>query len=112
MGGEGHPGGRGGRRGERGSELPVVGRGLIELELRDSIGSGEIEGRRLVEVEFGLGRAASGGHAGRPMGQVEVEEDALDGGGEGDEGDDLHLSTADGAEEREHIVDAGQELGP
>jgi len=87
MGGEGHPGGRtgrGGRRGERGSELPVVGRGLIELELRDNIGSGGIEGRRLVEVELGLGRATGGGHAGRPMGQVEVEEDALDGGGEGD----------------------------
>ena len=89
-----------------------MGSGLIELVLRDGLRSGEIEGRGLVEVEFGLGRAASGGHAGRPMGQVEVEEDALDGGGEGDEGDDLHLSTADGAEEREHFVDAGQELGP
>jgi len=42
------------------------------------------EGRGLVKVEFGLGRPASGGDAGRPMGQVEKEEDALDGRGEGD----------------------------
>jgi len=89
-----------------------MGSGLIELVLRDGFGSREVEGRGLVEVEFGLGRAASGGHAGRPMGQVEVEEDALHGGREGDERDDPHLATAGGAQQREHFVDPGQELGP
>jgi hypothetical protein len=94
------------------SGIPVLGSGLIELVLRAGLGIGEVEGGGLVEVEFGLGRAASGGDTGRPMGQIEVEEDALDGGGEGDEGDDAHLTAAGGAEEREHLVDAGQELGP
>jgi len=118
MGDRGRPDGRGQRVAEEGNEagrpsgIPVLGRGLIELEVRESVGSGEIEGRGLVEVQLGLGRAASGGYAGRPMGQVEMEEDALYGGGEGDEGDDAHLTAADGAEEREHLVDAGQELGP
>jgi hypothetical protein len=96
----------------RPSGLPVMGSGLIELVVRDGVGSGEIEGRGLVEVQLGLGRAASGGDAGRPMGEVEMEEDALDGGGEGDERDDPHLTAADGTQEREHLVDAGQELGP
>jgi hypothetical protein len=58
-----------------------VRRGLIELILRDEFGSREVEGRGLIEVELGLGRAPSGGRAGRPMRQVEVEEDALYGGG-------------------------------
>jgi hypothetical protein len=46
------------------------------------------------------------------MRQVEMEEDALHGGGEGDEGDDPHLALAGGAQEREDFVDAGQGLGP
>lgn len=85
---------------------------MIELELWDRFRSGVIEGRGLVEVELGLGRVTSGGHAGRPMGQVEVEENALHGGGEGDEGDDPHLTTAGRAQEGQHFVDAGQEPGP
>jgi hypothetical protein len=104
----------------RASGIPVVGwglielelrdglRGLIELELRDGLRSREVEGRGLVEVEFGLGRTPSGGHAGGSMRQVEMEEDALQGGGEGDKRDDPHLSTACGAQKREHFVDAGQ----
>ena len=96
----------------RASGIPVVGRGLIELELRESLGSGEIEGRGLVEVELSLGRAASGGHPGRPMRQIEMAEDTLYGGGEGDERDDPHLAAAGGTREREHLVDPGQELCP
>jgi hypothetical protein len=61
--------------------IPVLGRGLIELELRDIVGDGKIEGRGLVEVKLGLGRAASGRDAGRPMRQIEMQEDALHGGG-------------------------------
>jgi len=71
-------------------------RGLIELELRDGLRSREVEGRGLVEVELGLGRAPSGGHAGRSAGEVEMEENTLHGGGEGDERDDPHLATAGG----------------
>ena len=63
-------------------------------------------------MEFGLGRPASGGDAWRPMRQVEMEEDVLHGGGERDEGDDAHVTAADGTQEREHLVDPGQELRP
>ena len=89
-----------------------MGRGLIELELRDGVGSGEVEGRGRVEVEFGLGRAACGRDQGRPMRQIEMEADPLYGGVKRDERDDPHVTAADGAEEREHLVDAGQKLGP
>jgi hypothetical protein len=97
---------------DRASDLPVLGRRLIELELRDGLGRREVEGRGLVEVEFGLGRAASGRHAGRPMRQVKIEEDAPYGRRESDERDDPHLATADGTQEGEHLIDASQELGP
>jgi hypothetical protein len=52
-------GGRGGRGRLRASGIPVVRRGLIELVFRDGFGSREVEGRGLVEVEFGLGRTRS-----------------------------------------------------
>ena len=96
----------------RASGLPVMGSGLIKLVLRDGFGSREVEGRGLVEVELSLGRTPSRGHPGRPMRQVEMEEDALHGGGQGDERDDPHLSTARGAQKREYLVDPGQKLGP
>ena len=87
MGDGGRPGGstgRPGRRRERGSDPRVLGRGRIDLELRESEGRGEVEGRGLVEVKLGLGRDASGRDQGRPMRQIEMVEDALDGGGERD----------------------------
>ena len=80
--------GRGGGGRLRPSGIPVVGWGLIELELREGLRSRELESWGLIEVELGLGRAPSGGHAGRLVRQVEMEEDALYGGGEGDERDD------------------------
>jgi hypothetical protein len=46
------------------SDLPVLGRRLIELELRESLGSGEIEGRGLVEVKLGLGEGRARGRPG------------------------------------------------
>ena len=103
---------RAGKRPARASDFPVLGRRLVEVVLRDGLGIREIEGRRLIEVEFDLWRAPSGGQPGRLMRQVEMEEDALHGGGKGDEGDDPHLAAAGGTQEREHLVDPGQELCP
>ena len=54
---------------------------LIELELRGRVGGSEIEGWSLVEIKLSLGRTASGRDAGRLMGQIEMEQDALHGGG-------------------------------
>ena len=88
-----------------------MGSGLIKLVLRDGLGRREVEGRGLVEVELGLGRTPGRGHPGRPMGQVEVEEDVPYGGGEGDERYDPHLTAAGRAQEREHLVDASHEPG-
>ena len=68
----------------RASGLPVMRSGLIELVLRDGLRSREVEGRGLIELKFGLGRTPGGGHPRRPMRQVEMEQDALYGGGEGD----------------------------
>lgn len=97
----------------RASGLPVKGRCLIELELRaSSLRSREIDGRGLIEVELGLRRSPRGGDPGGPMWEVEMEEDALEGAGAGNEGEDAHLATAGGAQEGQHLVDAGQELGP
>ncbi len=41
------------------SGVSVRGRGLIELELRDRLGSIEIEDRGLIKVKRGLGQTAS-----------------------------------------------------
>jgi hypothetical protein len=68
---------RNGTRPDRASGLPVVGRRLVEAVLRDGLGIREIEGRRLIELEFDLRRAPSGGHPGALMRQVEMAEDAL-----------------------------------
>ena len=97
---------------QRASGLPVKGSGLIELELRGGLGIDEVESRGLIEVELGLRRSPRGGDPGGPMWEVEMEEDALEGGGEGDEGEDAHLTPAGGAQEGQHFVDAGEELGP
>jgi hypothetical protein len=48
----------------RASGVPVMGRRLVELVLRDGVGIREVEGRGLIEVELGLGRAACGGTRG------------------------------------------------
>jgi len=59
-----------------------------------------------------LGRAPGGGHAGRSVGQVKTAEDALDGGGERDEGDGPHLAAAGRAQEREPLAGSGENPGP
>ena len=59
-------GGPGGIRSD--SSVPVGGRGPVELELRDRLGNGEIEGGGLIEVELRLGRASRRGHSGKDNG--------------------------------------------
>ncbi len=39
-----------------GQSLPVMGSGLIEVEIRDRVGGGETEGGGLIEVKLALGR--------------------------------------------------------
>jgi hypothetical protein len=102
--------------------------GLIEVELRDGLGLGRVQGRRLVEVvggervhrsgvigvelECGLGRSAGRGESGRGVREVEAAEDGADGLGVGEEGEDAHVRSAVGAAEGEDLVDAGEESGP
>ena len=85
---------------------------LVEVELRDGIGIGDVEVGALVEVERGLGWCPGGGEWWRAGGDVEVLEDGAEGEGIGEKGDDAHLGTALGAEEREGFVDPGDELCP
>jgi hypothetical protein len=52
-----------GRPGSGASEIEVVGQGLAELEVRDGVGLGGVEGRCLIEEpgeEIALGLAAGG----------------------------------------------------
>jgi hypothetical protein len=83
--------------------------GMVRWAVKAGLGGGGWPEER---KEFHLWRAPSGGQPGRLMRQVEMAEDALHGGGQGDERDDPHLALAGGAQEREDLVDAGQELGP
>jgi hypothetical protein len=43
------------------SGFPVLGRRLVEVVLQDGLGIREIQGRRLVEMEFDLGGSRAGG---------------------------------------------------
>jgi hypothetical protein len=121
--------GRGSRSGICGGErrLRVGGRGsasgagaLIEVEVRDGFGFGQVVGGRLVEVGAGIGvegevvlrRSAGRGERRRGGGQAEVGEDGVDGFCSGDEGEDAHVGAAAGAGEREDLVDAGEEASP
>jgi hypothetical protein len=90
----------------------VSGRGLVELELRHRLTVLGLEVRRLVERELSLGRTAGRQDGWRPGGEVQVEENRLDRGRVGPEGEDLHLPAASRTQERQHLVDAGEELSP
>ena len=51
------------------SSLPFVWLRLVERNIRDELGSREVEGRRLIELKFGLRRAACGGDRGGRCGR-------------------------------------------
>ncbi len=94
--------------------------GLIEIEVRGGVRFGGIEGGRLVEIEERIGvirrifrrRRTGGGQRWRGGGKSEVAEDAGHGEGIGQEGEDAHLATAVGADEREDLVDSSEKPGP
>ena len=88
-----------GRPDEGASGLEVVGQRLVELEVGNGVGLGEVEGRSLIEEaieEIGLGRSAGRREGRGCVGEIEVEEDGGDDGRIGKERDDPHLSTAGG----------------
>ncbi len=89
-----------------------MGQGLIELEVGHGVSIGGVEGGSLIEQEVTLRGRAGGREERGPVGQLEVEEDGGDDGRVGEEGEDAHGSAAGGAEEREDLVDAGEEDGP
>jgi len=94
------------------SVVGAVGQRLVELEVGRGLGIGGVEAGRLVEEEVPLGRASSGSERRRPVGDVEVEEDGGDDGWVGEEGEDSHGAAAGRAEERQDLVDTGEEHGP
>ena len=65
---------------------------------------GRIERWRLIQKEVALRRAASGGDRRRFVVQFEVEEDRGDDGRIGEEGENLHLAPAGGAEQGQHFA--------
>jgi hypothetical protein len=96
------------------------GRGLIEAEVRHGLRIGGIEDGRPVEVEERIGVAgrlfgwwrAGGGEWWWGGGKFDVPEDPGDGEGIGEEGEDPHFGAAVGADERQNLVDAGEQSGP
>ena len=100
------------------SVLKLFGEGLIENAgtarsvVGNRVGHGGIDCRRLVEGELDLRGSSGGSQRRRPVGEVEVAEDCLNGRGVGEERDNLHLSPAGQAQQREQLVDASKRLGP
>jgi len=59
-----------------------------------------------------LGRSARGRDGGRPVRQLQVEQDGPNGGWIGEEGDDPHLPSTRRAKQRQHLVDACEQESP
>ncbi len=71
-----------------------------------------IEGGRLIEEEVTLWQAARGGEGRGTVGEGKMEEDGGDDGRVGEKGEEGHLATAGGAEQRQDRVDACEQHGP
>jgi len=65
-----------------------------------------------VEGELGLRRSAGGRYGRRPVRQLQVEQDGANGGRIGEEGQDPHLPSTGGAQQRQHLVDPGEQESP
>ena len=100
------------------SVVEVGGQRLVDLEgtarsvVGDVLGVGGVKARRLVQHEVTLGWAASRCEGRGLVGKVEVNEDGGDDGWVGEEGEDPHGAAASRAEERQDLVDTGEEHGP
>jgi hypothetical protein len=96
------------------SEVEVVGRRLVEVEVWDGLGLGGVEGRCLIEEpgeEIALGRSARGREGWGFVREVDVEEDGGDDGRIGQKREDPHVGAAGGTQERQHVVDASEQDG-
>jgi len=100
------------RGAKRFSVVEVVGQRLVELEVGHGLRIGWVEARRLVEQEVPLGWAASRCEGRGLVGKVEVNEDGGDNRWVGEKGEDVHGAAAGGAEERQDLIDPGEEHGP
>ena len=95
-----------------------IGQGLIELEFGNRFRIGRVEPADLIEREHALGWSASRRQWRGSGGEIEIGEDAADGNGIRNEGDDAHRSTATTlravprADEREDVIDVRDEGGP
>ena len=86
--------------------------GLVEAEFGLGITIREVEGGRLIEEEVTLWRAARGGEGWGAVWEIEMEEDGGDDRRVGEKGEDGHLAAARRAEQRQDLVDPGEEHGP
>ena len=94
------------------SVVEVVGQGLVELEVGHGLGIGGVEARRLIDQEIPLRRPASGREGRRPVGRSRCTKDGGENGRVGEKGEDLHGAAAGRTEERQDLVDPGEEHGP
>ena len=94
------------------SVVEVAWQGLVEVEVGRRLGLGGIEARRLVDREISLRRPASGRERRGPVGEVEVQKNGGDDGRVGEKGEDLHGAAAGRTEERQDLIDPGEEHGP
>ena len=101
-----------GGRVRRESVVEAGRQGLIEAEVGLGLRVRGVEGGGLIEQEVALWRAASGGEGRGAVWEVEMEEDGGDDGRVGEKGEDRHLATARGAEQRQDLVDPGEEHRP
>jgi len=94
------------------SGIEIVRHGLIEYELWAGLALGRIEDRSLIQEKVSLGRSTSRRDGRRLVGELEVGKDREDDGRIGEESKDPHVATTRGAEQRQHVVDAGEQHSP
>jgi hypothetical protein len=93
------------------SEVEVVGQGLVELEVRDGVGLGGVEGRCLIEEpgeEIALRWPAAGERGGGLWGRSRWRRMAETTGGSVRKARIHHLAAAGGTQQRQHVVDASE----
>jgi hypothetical protein len=99
-----------------GCSCASAGAALVEVELGYGLGVGRVERGCLVEVLIeveGEFRGSTGGSERRRRGgQAEVFEDGVHGFGLSEGGEDAQLTAAGRAQQRQDLVDAGEQASP